>query len=53
MLIIEATAVAPVEELASDVGRVEEAGLLVLDLMDAATSATVAQGFPLAAVKRR
>ena len=53
MLVIEAAAVAPVEQLARDVGRIEQAGFLVLELVDAAAPAAVAQRFPLAAVERR
>src|SRR5688500_15212756 len=45
--IIEAEAVPAVEQLASDVGRVEQAGLLVLKLVQAATPAAVAQRLPL------
>ncbi len=53
MLIVEAAAVAPVEQLARNVGRIEQAGFLILDLVHAAAPAPIAQGFPLAAVERR
>ena len=49
--IIGAAAVAPVEQFAGDVGRVELAGLLILELVQAAAAAAVAQRFPLAAVE--
>jgi hypothetical protein len=51
VLVILAAAVAAVEQLAGDVGRVEDSRLLVLELVDAAPAAAVAQGFPLAAVE--
>src|SRR5205085_9619264 len=52
VLVIEAPAVPPVEQLARDVGRIEQPRLLILELVDAASPAAVAQGFPLAAVQR-
>src|SRR4051812_17276156 len=51
VLVIEAPAVAAVEQFAGDIGRVEHAGFLVLELVDAAAAATIAQGFPLAAIE--
>src|SRR6478752_7987443 len=51
--IVGAGAVSPVEELASNVGRKELAGILILKLVKAATAAPVTQGFPFAAVERR
>ena len=52
VLIIEAAAVAPIEQLARDVGRIEQPRLLILELVDAAAPAAVAQRLPLAAVER-
>src|SRR5206468_4880601 len=52
VLIVEATSVSAIEQLASDVGRIKQPRLLVLELVDAAASAAVAQPFPLAAVQR-
>ena len=51
VLVIEAAAVATVEQLARDIGRIEQARLLVLELVDAAAPAAVAQRLPLAAVE--
>src|SRR5690348_8277713 len=51
VLVIEAAAVLAVEELARDVGRVEQARLLVLELVYAAAAAAVAQRLPFAAVQ--
>src|SRR5688572_26420701 len=45
--IVAAAAVAPVEQFASDIGRVKDAGVFVLKLVDAAAAAAVAQRFPL------
>ena len=42
---------APVEQAAGDVGRIELAGLLILELVQAAFAAAVAQRLPLAAVE--
>ena len=50
--VIGALAAAPVEQLARDVGRVEHAGVLILELVDAAAPTAVAQSLPLAAVER-
>src|SRR5689334_692129 len=52
VLIVEAAAVPAIEQLAGDVRRIEEAGLLILELVHAATAAAVAQRLPLAAVER-
>lgn len=51
--IIETASVAPIEQLASDVGRVEDAGIGVFQLVHAAAPATVAKRLPFAAVERR
>ena len=51
MLVIGAAAVSPIEKAAGDIRRVQLAGLLVFELVDTAAAATVAQGFPLAAVE--
>lgn len=53
MFVIEATAVAPIEQFARDIGRIEEPGLFIFQLVHAATTAAVAQRLPLAAVERR
>ena len=50
--VIGAAAVAPVEQVAGDVGRIEEPGVLILELVQAAAAAAVAQRFPFAAVER-
>src|SRR3954453_15852099 len=52
VLIVEASTIAPVEQLASDVGRIEQPRLLIFDLMHAAAPATVTQRFPFAAIQR-
>src|SRR5206468_724446 len=53
VLVIGAAPVAPVEQLAGHVSRIEQPGLLILELVDAAASAAIAQRLPLAAVERR
>src|SRR5690349_4007327 len=52
MLIVGALRALPVEQAAGDIGGIDAAGVGVLDLVQAAFAATVAQGFPLAAIKR-
>jgi len=52
MGVVEAAAFAPVEQFAGDVGRIQLARLLILQLVHAATPASVAQRFPLATVER-
>ena len=49
--VIGAPAIAPVEEFASDIGRVDESGVFVLKLVQTTAAATVAQGLPLAAIE--
>ena len=49
--IIAAAAVAPVKQLAGDVGRVEDAGVFVFQLVHATAAAAVAQRLPLARVE--
>jgi hypothetical protein len=42
---------AEVEQLAGDVGRIDLAGVLVLDLVQAALAAAVAERFPFGAIE--
>jgi hypothetical protein len=51
--IVDAQSVLSIEQGAGDVGRIDEAGLLIFQLVQAAAAAAVAQGFPLAAVQLR
>ena len=51
MTIIQTPTVAPVQELARDIGRVKNARFLILKLMDAAPAAAVAQCFPFATIE--
>lgn len=51
MPVIAAEAGLAIEQAAGDVGRVEIAGIFVLDLVQAAFAAAVAQRFPLRAVE--
>ena len=51
--IIGALAGAAIEQLAGDIGREQLAGVVILELVQAAAPATVAQRFPFAAVERR
>ena len=51
MRIVKAAAVATVEQLAGDVGRVKKARYFIFELVDAAAPTAVAQGLPLAAVQ--
>src|SRR4051794_14233196 len=53
MLVIETAPIGAVEQLARDVRRVEQPGFLVLELVDAAAAAAVAQRLPLAMVEAR
>ena len=50
--VIKAAAVPAVEQLASDIGRVEDARFFVFELVHAAAAAAVAQRLPLATVER-
>lgn len=50
--IVEATTISSVKQLASDIGRIEESRFFVFELVNAASTATVAQGLPFAAVQR-
>jgi len=52
VLIVEAPAIAPVEQLAGDIGRIEQPRLFILKLVNAAAAAAVTQRLPLAAVQR-
>ena len=52
VLVIEACTVPAVQQLARHVGGVQQACLLILELVDAATPATIAQGLPLSAIER-
>ena len=51
--VIGALARAAVEQFARDVGRIELAGLVIFELVQAAAPAAVAQRFPLAPVEAR
>ena len=50
--VIRALAGLQVEQLARDIGRVNPAGILILDLVQTAFSAAIAQSLPLSAIKR-
>src|SRR5436305_7873565 len=52
VLVIEATPVPAVEQLAGNIGGIEQPRLLVLELVDAAAAAPVAQSFPLTTIER-
>ena len=52
VFIIRAAPIAPIEEAASDVRRIEFAGFLILQLVDAAAAAAIAESFPLTAIQR-
>src|SRR5690606_26366368 len=51
MLVIAAARGRKVEQAARDIGRIDAAGVLILQLVQAAFAAAVAQGFPLPGVE--
>ena len=51
MLVIEATPVAPIKQLAGDVRRVEDSRVFVFELVDATATATIAKRLPLASIE--
>lgn len=53
MLVVAAEAGLTIEQATGNIGRIEIAGVLILDLVQAAFAAAVAQRFPLRAVEGR
>src|SRR4051794_16584773 len=51
VLVVEAASIPAIEQLARYIGWIQQAGLIVLELVHAAAPASVAQRFPLAAVE--